>query len=148
MEDFPLQGLFSGVDQYQPLWTIWMWGMNLQKLRAKFWLENEGTRNDDVENHISRPHKSRHPFIASVCHFMLRKRRLWRFCSILNNVPIYLLDIHKYLDIHGASESVGRFLVFSQLFFWVMGRIQHSRFFSRFLMEKTMDGQKLGLAAS
>ena len=46
------------------------------KLTAKFWLENEGTRNDVVENHISRPHKSTHPFIASVCHFMLRKRRL------------------------------------------------------------------------
>lgn len=69
------------------------------KLTAKFWLENEGTRNDVVENHISRPHKSTHPFIASVCHFMLRKRRPEAMTFLLNLKYTYLYTYLIFINI-------------------------------------------------
>ena len=38
---------------------------------------------------------------------------------LVNLTYNYLLDIHKDLDMHRVSASVGRFLVFTQLCFFV-----------------------------
>ena len=70
---------------------------------------------------------------------------------LLNLKYTYLYTYLIFINIliyTGFPKVLGDSWYSVNCFFGVMGRIQHSRFFSRFLMEKTMDGQKLGLAAA
>ena len=52
---------------------------------------------------------------------------------LVNLTHNYLLDIHKNLDMHGVSASVGRFLVFTQLCFFFVSAWDESNTVDSFL---------------